>query len=246
MTEILKRIEELIDICSRDTTYGVDYDTVKFEINNLILELAGRKSELYGNFVGVHNDNGIGKGTKQKILVGILNGLKNGLIIQMNAKKYQVFISSTYLDLIRYRQAVSDEITFRGHIPAGMEDFTACGEDLETYIKHVIDESDYYVLIIGQRFGSAIPTDENVSYTMMEYEYAKSKGMRIIPLIYNGIQDLEGNDLDINKDKFDAFVSTIKTKTPQYFKDENELIRKLTKALDSEIKNHPQKGWIRL
>lgn len=246
MTEILKRIDELIDICRRDTVYGVDYDAVKFEINNLILELAGRKSELYGNFVATHNNNNISKGAKQKIFIGILNGLKNGLKIQMNTKKYQVFISSTYLDLINYRKAVSDEITFRGHIPAGMEDFTACGEDLETYIKHVIDESDYYVLIIGQRFGSSIPTDENVSYTMMEYEYAKSKGMRIIPLIYSGKQDLEGNDLNVNKDKFDAFVSKIKTTTPQYFKDENELIRKLTKALESEIKNHPQKGWIRL
>ena len=246
MTEILKRIDELIDICRRDTVYGLDYDAVKFEINNLILELAGRKSELYGNFVGTHNNNNISKGAKQKIFIGILNGLKNGLKIQMNTKKYQVFISSTYLDLINYRKVVSDEITFRGHIPAGMEDFTACGEDLETYIKHVIDESDYYVLIIGQRFGSSIPTDENVSYTMMEYEYAKSKGMRIIPLIYNGKQDLEGNDLNFNKDKFDAFVSKIKTTTPQYFKDENELIRKLTKALESEIKNHPQKGWIRL
>lgn len=245
MTEILKRIDELIDICRRDTAYGEDYDAIIFEINNLILELAGRKSELYGNFVDTHNNN-ISKGAKQKIFIGILNGLKNGLKIQMNTKKYQVFISSTYLDLIKYRKAVSDEITFRGHIPAGMEDFTACGEDLETYIKHVIDESDYYVLIIGQRFGSSIPTDENVSYTMMEYEYAKSKGMRIIPLIYNGKQDLEGNDLNVNKDKFDAFVSKIKTTTPQYFKDENELIRKLTKALESEIKNHPQKGWIRL
>ena len=27
---------------------------------------------------------------------------------------------------------------------------------------------------------------------------------------------------------------------------ENELIRKVTKALDNEIKNHPQRGWIRL
>ena len=161
-------------------------------------------------------------------------------------KKYQVFISSTYQDLIQYRRAVSDEIAFRGHFPAGMEDFTACGDDLETYIKKVIDESDYYILIIGQRFGTSTEQDENISYTMMEYRYAKSKKMRIIPFIYNGTLTLVGNDMDTNKDKFDKFVEEVKKTTPQYFKDENELIRKLTKALEVEMKNHPQKGWIRL
>lgn len=176
----------------------------------------------------------------------MLLGIKNYLELANSNRKYQVFISSTYKDLISYRQVVSDEITFRGHISAGMENFTACGEDLETYIKHVIDDSDYYVLIIGQRFGSHIPTNENISYTMMEYEYAKAKGMRIIPFIYNGDRLLNGNDLDMNKQKLDGFISQISKSVPQYFKDENELIRKLTKALDNEMTNYPQKGWIRL
>ena len=70
--------------------------------------------------------------------------------------------------------------------------------------------------------------------------------MRIIPFIYNGKQSLNGNDLDVNKEKFDSFVAQISKCVPQYFKDENELARKLTKALDNEMKNHPQKGWIRL
>lgn len=244
MQEILKIIDGLIrkcDNCHSELTY---YE-IAYEMDELLVSLVGKNHNSYRNFISVIQSKS-GYISKTYSLTGILLGIKSYLAIAKNTKKYQVFISSTYLDLIRYRQAVSDEITFRGHIPAGMEDFTACGEDLETYIKHVIDESDYYVLIIGQRFGSSIPTDDNISYTMMEYEYAKSKGMRIIPLIYNGKQDLTGNDLDVNKDKFDAFVSKIKTKTPQYFKDENELIRKLTKALESEIKNHPQKGWIRL
>lgn len=96
------------------------------------------------------------------------------------------------------------------------------------------------------RFGSSIPTDENVSYTMMEYEYAKSRGMRIIPLIYNGKESLDFNDLDINKAKFGAWVSRLSQSVSQYFKDETELIRKLTKALDNEMIHHPQRGWVRL
>ena len=80
----------------------------------------------------------------------------------------------------------------------------------------------------------------------MEYEYAKAKDMRIIPFIYNGNQILDGNDLDVNKLKFDKFVNQISKTVPQYFKDENELIRKLTKALENEMRNHPQNGWIRI
>ena len=81
---------------------------------------------------------------------------------------------------------------------------------------------------------------------MMEYEYAKSRGMRIIPLIYNGKESLDFNDLDINKAKFGAWVSRLSQSVSQYFKDETELIRKLTKALDNEMIHHPQRGWVRL
>jgi len=246
MKNLLNRIDGIVDEFGCPYSSKNIYKEKLFEIRQIILSTVGKESDLFQSFLEI---------TKAKIdcwdaikyLEGLLKGLKAHLQLQMNTnKRYQVFISSTYLDLINYRKVVSDEISFLGHIPAGMEDFTACGENLETYIKQIIDESDYYVLIIGQRFGSSIARDENVSYTMMEYEYATSKGMRIIPLIYNGEHDLAGNDLAVNKNKFDKFVSQVVKTVPQYFKDENELIRKLTKALDAEIKNHPQKGWIRL
>jgi hypothetical protein len=199
MTNLLKRIDEIVNALEHNYYSEITYKKNLFEIRQIILSTVGRASDSFATYEEIAKAK-IDYCTATEYLICVLKGLKAHLQLQMNTnKRYQVFISSTYLDLINYRKAVSDEITFRGHIPAGMEDFTACGEDLETYIKHVIDESDYYVLIIGQRFGSSIPTDENVSYTMMEYEYAKSKGMRIIPFIYNGKQLLEGNDLDVNK-----------------------------------------------
>lgn len=244
MEIIYERIDALIQKCEQCSSDSV-YDEIIYEMDELLISLVGKSHNSYQNFSYIFRARAT-YASKVSALKGVLLGIKNHLEIVHRNRKYQVFISSTYKDLINYRQAVSDEISFRGHIPAGMEDFTACGEDLEKYIKHVIDDSDYYVLIIGQRFGSTIPADKNVSYTMMEYEYAKSKGMRIIPFIYNGKELLEGNDLSTNKEKFDKFVSLISQSVPQYFKDENELIRQLTKSLDNEIKNHPQKGWIRL
>jgi len=66
-------------------------------------------------------------------------------------KKYQVFISSTFSDLVQERQATIRTVLDLGHIPSGMEIFPAADVEQFEYIKKVVDECDYYVLIIGAR-----------------------------------------------------------------------------------------------
>ena len=89
-------------------------------------------------------------------------------------RKYQVFISSTYTDLVEERKKAVNILLMADCIPAGMEAFVAA--DLEQFevIKKVIDLCDYYVLIIGKRYGSIDPVS-GISYTEMEYDYAISK-----------------------------------------------------------------------
>jgi len=72
-------------------------------------------------------------------------------------KKYQIFISSTYTDLIEARAKVRDAILSMYHFPVGMELFGAANEEQWQIISETIDSSDYYVLIVGQRYGSVIP-----------------------------------------------------------------------------------------
>lgn len=98
--------------------------------------------------------------------------------------KYQFFISSTYKDLIDERQIAINTIMKLGHIPAGMELFTATGEEQFESIKPIIDESDYYLIILGGKYGTIIK-NEKLSYTEKEFEYANSNGKRIIALVYN-------------------------------------------------------------
>ncbi len=92
----------------------------------------------------------------------------------MREKKLQVFVSSTYTDLIEERQAAVEAILSSGHIPAGMELFAAGDESQMTVIERWIDESDVYLLILGGRYGS-IDTKTGKSYTQLEYEYALEK-----------------------------------------------------------------------
>ena len=68
-------------------------------------------------------------------------------------KKYQVFISSTFRDLIDERQDAIRSVLDLGHIPSGMEVFPAADMEQFEYIKRIVDECDYYVLVIGGRYG---------------------------------------------------------------------------------------------
>lgn len=88
-------------------------------------------------------------------------------------KRYQVFVSSTFADLQAERQAVTQALLSLDHFPAGMELFPASDEDAWTLIQSVIDDSDYYVIVIGGRYGSV--DQEGVSYTEREFDYAVAR-----------------------------------------------------------------------
>lgn len=64
-------------------------------------------------------------------------------------RRHQVFISSTYEDLREERHAVMNALIGLGCMPAGMELFPAADDKQWSLIKEVIDDCDYYVLIVG-------------------------------------------------------------------------------------------------
>lgn len=97
-------------------------------------------------------------------------------------KKFQVFISSTYVDLKLERQAAVEAVLKAGHIPAGMELFSAGNESQLDTIRRWIDQSDIYMLILGGRYGSVDPSSGQ-SYTELEYDYALSKDKPIFAVV---------------------------------------------------------------
>src|SRR6266436_2591748 len=96
-------------------------------------------------------------------------------------KRYQVFVSSTYADLREERQEVIQALLELDCIPSGMELFQASDDDQWTLIKRVIDDCDYYLVIIAGRYGSM---KDGVSYTEMEYDYAISQGKPVIAFLH--------------------------------------------------------------
>lgn len=107
-------------------------------------------------------------------------------------KRYQVFVSSTYNDLIDERKEATQAILKCNCFPAGMELFPASNKNQWNVIKQVIDDSDFYLLIIAGRYGS-LGTDDSgkrVGYTEMEFDYALLQGKPIIVMLHRHPENL--------------------------------------------------------
>jgi len=163
-------------------------------------------------------------------------------------KKYQVFISSTFKDLEEERRAVYDALLDAECIPAGMECFYA--EDAEQFnvIKRVIDLCDFYLLIIGGRYGS-IDKKTRKSYTEMEYEYAVEKG---IPVLVFPIKNVESLPLD--KKESDGFLMNalnefksraIESRMSSFWGNIEELKYNVLKSISKAKEKYNRPGWIR-
>jgi len=100
----------------------------------------------------------------------------------VGARKLQVFVSSTYSDLVDVRLAAMEAILAAGHIPAAMEQFSPGDETAWEKIKRWIRQSDGYLLILGGRYGSREPLSGR-GYVELEYDYALELGKPFVGLV---------------------------------------------------------------
>lgn len=165
-------------------------------------------------------------------------------------KKLQVFVSSTYTDLIEERQSAVEAILSAGHIPAGMELFSAGNDSQLEVIQRWIDESDVYMLILGARYGSIEPKTQK-SYTHLEYEYAQKKKKPIFAIVISdkaidekvNKQGKEVLELD-NPAKYKEFKEKVLKKLCKYCDDTKDIhIGVLGTLQDFKIR-YKLSGWV--
>lgn len=169
----------------------------------------------------------------------------------MKEKKLQVFVSSTYTDLKEERQAAVEAILKAGHIPAGMELFTAGDESQWDVIKRWIDESDIYVLILGARYGSINPKTGK-SYTQMEFEYAVEIGKPLFSIVLNesfidSKVKLTGKHVieTENSLKLKEFEKDVKSKLVEFCEDIKDIKLSIVNKLSELSYRKDLIGWIR-
>jgi hypothetical protein len=162
-------------------------------------------------------------------------------------KRFQVFISSTFTDLQTERSAIFDTIMRANSIPVGMELIPALDENQLDFIKTIIDKSDYYLLIIGGRYGSM--DKEGISFTEREYDYAITKNIPVLSFIHSNPDSIPSgqcdNDPDIKK-KLERFRNKVKeTRLVKFYQHSDQLRLEVMQSLMTAIQINPRIGWIR-
>jgi len=161
-------------------------------------------------------------------------------------KKYQVFISSTYIDLQKERQEVMNALLELDCIPSGMELFPATNEEQWDLIKDVIDECDYYILILGGRYGSL--DNDNMGYTEKEYRYALDIGKPIISFLHKNPEELPKKNTEKTESgqkKFEDFRKLVQQKMCKFWTTPQELGSNVSRSLIKLQKKHPGIGWVK-
>lgn len=161
-------------------------------------------------------------------------------------RRYQVFVSSTYEDLKEERRHVMQALLETMCIPTGMELFPAAGEEQSKLIERVIDDCDYYVVIVAGRYGSIGPKGK--SYTEMEFDYALSVGKPVIGFYHSDIKALsfrKVEEKDEGRQRLAAFAEKIKKRICKSWDTPEGLASAVKSAILYAIQNDPKPGWVR-
>ncbi|MHC1605400.1 MAG: DUF4062 domain-containing protein [Candidatus Methanofastidiosia archaeon] len=100
----------------------------------------------------------------------------------MSADIKQVFLGSTYEDLVGYRKVAIETIRRFGWFGVAMEDFLSSDERPKELCLELVKKCDLYVGIFAHRYGY-IPKGDNQSITEQEYRYARDSGIECLIFI---------------------------------------------------------------
>ena len=161
-------------------------------------------------------------------------------------RRHQVFVSSTFSDLQEERAEIIQALLELDCFPAGMELFPATSSTAWDLIKGVIDDSDYYCLVVGGRYGS---TDEDgISFTEKEYDYALAKVKPIMVFLHKtpgSIAVDRTEKTDSGRAKLDAFRAKVEAAHHcKYWTSAEELGGKVSRSLVVLRRTNPSPGWI--
>ncbi len=165
-------------------------------------------------------------------------------------KKLQVFVSSTFLDLKEERQAAVEAVLKAGHIPAGMELFSAGNESQLDTIRRWIDESDVYMIILGGRYGS-VDLKTSLSYTELEYDYAVSIDKPVFAVVItddaidrkvkaDGKAAIEGE----HPQELKLFKVKVLSRMASFFSDCKDIKLAVHETLSDFLSRYEFTGWV--
>jgi hypothetical protein len=129
-----------------------------------------------------------------------------------------------------------------------MELFPAANEEAWALIERVIDESDYYVLVIGGRYGS-VDEESQVSFTEKEYDYAVAKGKPVLAFLHGDPDAIPSGKTEKSEEaqtrlaNFRAKVE--KEKLIKRWTNADDLAGNVSRSFAKARQMYPAVGWVR-
>ncbi|EJO9912871.1 TPA: DUF4062 domain-containing protein [Vibrio parahaemolyticus] len=164
--------------------------------------------------------------------------------INMHTSHPSAFISSTFVDLKSDRAQVARVLADRGLNVNALDIQPASSQTSKKEILTGIRESDFVILIIGDRYGSILPSmtgSSTLSITFWEYNNAIKMGKPVIAYFKSGISsdpiyhdDKSDKEYAKKRKLFERFKSVVSSRhNPAYYSSPEELADKLDKSLIS-------------
>jgi tetratricopeptide (TPR) repeat protein len=144
----------------------------------------------------------------------------------------KVFISSTSVDLLKYRQAAIDVVLRYECKPLAMEYFGSQPEEPTTVCEKEIRECDVFIGIYAHRYGF-VPEGKEKSITQLEYELAKELGKDCLCFIVKKDFPWNPEFWEIDKyPKLKEFLEKVKKdNVVEFFTSPDDFAKKLSTSL---------------
>ena len=163
-------------------------------------------------------------------------------------RKYQVFVCSTYTDLLDARQVLVKALLGNGMIPVGMELDPAGYAEHWKALQTLINDCDYFLILLGGRYGALSPM--GLSYTHREFTYAVTRGKPVLALLHDNPDLLPAVAREPTKEgqvRLNDFRKLLQEKSSLYrfWNSPQDLSDSVRRALPPLIKSFPAPGWVK-
>ena len=161
-------------------------------------------------------------------------------------KRYQVFLSSTFRDLESERLEVMRALLELDCFPCGMEYFPASNDDQWSFIKELIDQCDYYVVVVAGRYGSV--NAAGISFTEREYRYALEKGIPVLGFVHADPAQIPQGKSELDPEgqkRLNEFRTLVQTRLCKEWTTATDLGAVVSRSLTQLMKRSPRPGWVR-
>ncbi len=160
-------------------------------------------------------------------------------------KRYHVFISSSGADMQPERSVLAQTLASLGFFSWGLEARTPL---TTAFARRQIDDCDYFVLLLGSRYGDL--SASGVSYVHLEYIYAITKQKPVLVILHESPETRAAELQETFKEgqrKFEDFRRQLQRErdTVVTFREPKELEVILRHAMPQLTQRYPALGWVR-